>query len=94
MRASWQATKGHKGKILLFVLGGVGLMLLGLLMCCVGIYVTFPIFWLGFAVIYVRLSGRGTALQPGSAGGYGGGYGGYGGWPGAGSPTQGQPPGY
>jgi uncharacterized membrane protein len=57
LKHSWEATKGHKGKIFLFGLAAFGISLLGLLACCVGFYVATPLVWLAFAIIYVRLSG-------------------------------------
>jgi hypothetical protein len=90
MKASWQATNGHKGKLFLFSLVGGIVIFLGLLACCVGIYATLPIFWIALSIVYVRLSGRGTTSS-----GYdmGGGYGGYGGGYGGGVPPgYGAPP--
>jgi hypothetical protein len=66
MKASWQATTGHKGDLFLLALAGVGLGLLGLLMCCVGILATVPIYQLAMALVYIRLSGRlGSSAPPG-----------------------------
>lgn len=61
LRASWKATKGHKANLFVFALIGGGLLLLGLVMCCFGFLVTSPIVWVGLAIVYVRLSGRGWA---------------------------------
>jgi len=83
MKASWNATKGHKGSLFVFFLAVFGIRFLGLLACCVGTFVAAQISSVALAIIYVRLSGRGTATSayvqtnyPGAGGGYGGGYGG------------------
>ncbi len=89
MKASWEATNGHKGKLFLFSLLGGIIVCLGLLACCIGIYATLPIFWIAMAIVYIRLSGRGTTSSgyDMSGGGYGGGYGGV--PPGYGAPPAG-----
>jgi hypothetical protein len=67
MKASWAATRGQKGEIFLLMLGGVGLCLVGLLMCCVGMLVTFPVYFLSTAIVFTRISGRVTiANRPGA----------------------------
>lgn len=57
MQRSWEATKGHKGKIFLFGLAAIAVSIAGLLACCVGIYAATPVLFLAWAIIYVRLSG-------------------------------------
>jgi hypothetical protein len=103
--ASWNATKGHKGDLFVLALAAFGLALLGLLMLCVGIFVTVPISYIALGVAYTRISGIGPAPGVGQEGAPGGsagalppgypspGYGGpQGGPPGYGPP--GAPPGY
>ena len=62
MKASWEATKGHKLNLFLFQLACAGLGIVGSLACCIGQFVSAPVCLLAASVIYVRLSGRGTAL--------------------------------
>jgi uncharacterized membrane protein len=64
MKSSWDATKGNKGDILLLALAGLGLFILGALMCLVGYFVTFPIFQVAAAASYTRMSGNGPAPSP------------------------------
>ena len=96
MKASWQITNGHKGKLFLLVLVGIPLTIVGLIACCVGVFAAVSIVFVAQAIVFVRLSGRGTTsagyAMPGD-GGYGGppGYpGGYYGAPqGGGGPPRG-----
>jgi uncharacterized membrane protein len=64
MKASWDATKGNKGDLLLLALAGLGLFMLGGLMCFVGLFATFPIFEVAAAASYTRMSGNGSAPAP------------------------------
>lgn len=104
---SWQATRGHKLMIFVFALASIGVMLVGLCACCLGVFVAYPIVFVGTAVIYVRLSGNamgmgGGGMMPPMGGGAGpGGFGptqpagGFGAPPGYGPPGgYGPPPGY
>jgi hypothetical protein len=101
MKASWAATTGSKGKIFLFGLVTMLLMIGGYLACCVGICVALPVAMLGFATIYLRLSGgMGGPSVYGPPGGYAppAGYGappagGFGAPPGGGYGPPGAPPG-
>ncbi len=67
LRTSWDATQGQRGKLFLYGLACVGLVLLGVLACIVGILVAYPLILLGTAIIYTRLSG--TAGAPALGGG-------------------------
>ena len=86
MKASWQATMGHKGKLFLLSLLGIVVAMVGLVACCIGVYATISIFWVALAIVFVRLTGRGTTSSGYDPGGYGGG--GYA-PPGGGYPPQG-----
>ncbi len=94
MRASWNATKGHKGKLFLFALVGFLIAFGGFLACCIGMYVSFPLFFVALAIVYVRLSGRGTTPTGYDMTGYGGGQGGGGYGPGGYGPGGYGPGGY
>jgi uncharacterized membrane protein len=63
MQASWAATRGQKGQIFVLGLACTGLTLLGLMACCVGLLGALPICTVALALVYVRLSGRGVAVQ-------------------------------
>jgi uncharacterized membrane protein len=74
MKASWTATRGQKGELFLLLLAGFGLALLGLLMCCVGVLATTPIYYVATAIAFTRISGLGIAPPPPMPFGGGGGY--------------------
>lgn len=88
--ASWKATDGHKAKIFLLGLISIGVMLLGYLACCVGVFVAIPLISLAFAIVYLRLTGQ-DPTYGGFGGGFSGGFGAPGGPPPAGG--FGGPPG-
>ncbi|MGH7327666.1 MAG: hypothetical protein ACREJX_04890, partial [Polyangiaceae bacterium] len=105
MQASWNAMNGSKMKLFLFGLVAFLIAIVGLIACCIGIIPAGIVLQIAMAIIYVRLSGRGTTpsgFDPnaGMGGGFGappgGGMGGgYGGPPqgGYGGPPQGGAPG-
>ncbi len=92
MKASWAATTGEKGKLFVLGLYWLGIMILGMLACCVGILPAIATMGLTQAIVYCRLTGTESTFSaappapPGAYGPYGGGYGGYG-------PPPQQPPG-
>ncbi|MBW2522825.1 MAG: hypothetical protein JRI23_01555 [Deltaproteobacteria bacterium] len=61
MKESWRLTVGQKGNIFLFGLLMVGIAILGLLACCIGILVVGPIGQIAWVYIYLRISGQRTA---------------------------------
>lgn len=61
LKASWEATKGHKGSIFLLVLAAGGVIIVGMLALCVGIFVAMPVVGVAMATAYLRMSGRGGA---------------------------------
>jgi uncharacterized membrane protein len=63
MRASYEATKGQWGNLLLFGLVVFGMMTAGLAACCVGIFVAAPVATIAMAIIFTRITGRG-AIAP------------------------------
>jgi uncharacterized membrane protein len=68
MKASWAATTGQKGKLFLYGLVSTLILLAGVLACCIPYLVALPVVMVGFATIYLRLSG-GTGGGPLSYGG-------------------------
>jgi hypothetical protein len=56
---SWNATKGHKGNLFVFMLAVIGINLAGFAALCVGIFATIPLTYLAMAVVYTRITGRG-----------------------------------
>ncbi|MBN9167545.1 MAG: hypothetical protein BGO98_33855 [Myxococcales bacterium 68-20] len=94
MKASWKATKGHKGNIFLFGLVSMLIAFAGYAACCVGGLVSVPLVMVAFATVYTRLSGTAARFDdapPPPQGGYGyyGSPGGFGGPPGYGPPPGG-----
>ncbi len=43
LKASWESADGQKGNLFVFALAEFGLMLLGLVACCLGIFVAIPV---------------------------------------------------
>jgi hypothetical protein len=60
LKASWAATNGSKGKLFLFGIVAFFIALAGVIACCIGIIPAVTLTMLAQAMIYVRLSGRGT----------------------------------
>jgi uncharacterized membrane protein YgcG len=89
LRASWEAMKGQKGAYFLFALVIGLLQIAGVLACCVGVFVTVPLYFIAQAIVFLRISGRGGEIAAPMAPAYGGPPGGYGG-----PPPGGAPPGY
>jgi hypothetical protein len=54
---SWNVSRGQRWELLLLLLYGFGLSLLGLVMCCVGWFVTWPIYLTANAVAFTRIAG-------------------------------------
>jgi hypothetical protein len=61
MKESWRLMQGHKGGMFLFWLLMIPLTILGVLACCVGTFVTGVIAQVGFAYIYLCITGQPTA---------------------------------
>jgi len=76
--ASWDAMRGNKGRLFLF--GLVSFVLIMIAMCtCVGVIVAQAVIYVGWAIIFTRVSGRAASpLDPPSPYGQGGASGGYG----------------
>lgn len=53
-----EASNGNMGETLLLVLIGIGLIILGLLMCLVGILVTTPVLTLSYTIAYLMMTGQ------------------------------------
>ncbi|MBI2396082.1 MAG: hypothetical protein HYV09_41345 [Deltaproteobacteria bacterium] len=103
LKASWDATMGHKGKLFVLGLYSLGVALVGLLACCVGMLPAMAVISVAQAVVYVRLTGTDGAAAPpagygppptyGPPGAWGPPHGGYGPPPGGyGPPPQGYGP--
>jgi hypothetical protein len=85
LRASWNATSGSRWKLFAFFLLMALVVFSGLVACCVGWLVTTPICFVAEAIVFVRMTGRGTRAQaqspsnpPAPPPGYGGSPPGYG----------------
>jgi uncharacterized membrane protein len=60
MGHSWNLSRGHRWDLLLFLLLLLGVNILGLLACCVGVFVTSAMSYLAWAWVYLRLTGQET----------------------------------
>jgi len=58
MQTSWRVTKGSRVNLFLYLLAGMGMMMAGICVFCVGMFVAMAIFMAGFAVIYLRSAGE------------------------------------
>jgi uncharacterized membrane protein len=65
MKNSWNLTNGHRWDLLLLLILLTGVNILGLLACCVGLFVTTTMTFLAIAWAYLRLSGQETAAVQG-----------------------------
>jgi uncharacterized membrane protein len=61
LRASWNATRGHKVQVLVFMLAAMLVSLVGFLACCVGVLPAYVITYLAWGMVYIRLSGNAAA---------------------------------
>jgi hypothetical protein len=64
LRASWRLTTGHKGQLCLLWLFSIALALLGLLACCVGVFVSVTIIQLAHVWVYLKLTGQNVVEPP------------------------------
>ena len=64
MRASWEAMKGNKGRMFVFMWAAFGVMLLGMLACCMGTLASVPTIGVATAIVYLRVSGSGAPGAP------------------------------
>lgn len=89
LKASWDATTGHKAN--LFILGfySLGVMLLGLAACCIGVMPAVAVMSVAQAVVFTRLTGTTGQPPTGQPPGYPSPYGPPPGYP----PPYGPPPG-
>jgi hypothetical protein len=58
LTASWNATKGHKGALLVFGIACLGINIVGAIPCGLGLVVTFPLCMVASAVIFTCITGR------------------------------------
>ncbi|MDF2697398.1 MAG: hypothetical protein K0S65_5781 [Labilithrix sp.] len=104
LRASWDSSEGQKGNLFMLGLAELGLMIVGIVACCLGLFVAVPVMMLARAIVYTRMSGTAPAppapppgawapAPQGPPGGYGS-PGTYGPWgpPGSSGPQGGGPP--
>lgn len=62
LQASWEATRGNRGDIFVFMLVYAALLIGGFCAGCVGILVTIPLAEVALAAIYMRRTGEATPL--------------------------------
>ncbi len=64
---SWEQTKGQRGKIFLFYLAALGVVLLGMLALYIGIFLAIPVIMVASAEMYLCITGR-SRVPAGAAG--------------------------
>lgn len=57
---SMDLTRGHKLNLLVLVIAMTGIEILGLMVCCVGLFFTTPLVWVMATVAYMRMSDQKT----------------------------------
>lgn len=90
LKASWELTTGHKGKLFVLGLYAFGVALLGFVACCVGVLASAAVISVAQAMVFTRMTGTVEPPSPpapnypspygpppGAYGGPPGGYGGY-----------------
>lgn len=79
LKASWESAEGQKGNLFLLQLAEIGITFLGVLSCCLGLFVAVPLLMVARAIVYTRMSGTAAPPAPPPGGGPGWGSGpGYG----------------
>jgi lipoprotein-releasing system permease protein len=64
LRASWDASVGKKGRLMLYLTGGGLLIVAGYLAAGIGAMVAVSVVWLGLAVIYLNTPGTTSGSRP------------------------------
>jgi hypothetical protein len=65
LQKSWETSLHQRGELFVLALAGIGLSLLGVAMCCMGLIATVPLYWVATAVAFTRVAGMTVApLQP------------------------------
>jgi hypothetical protein len=62
LKASWESSAGQKGNLFVLALAELGLMILGFVACCLGVFVVVPVTMIAQAIVYTKMSG--TAPPP------------------------------
>ncbi len=58
LKASWEATQGHKMQLFLFGLTALLVLIAGMCACYVGVFVAIPVLFVAFVDVYRRVTGR------------------------------------
>jgi hypothetical protein len=58
MTESWRLAKGQWANIFVFGIAAIGVSLLGLVACCIGVYAAYAVISVAFAIAYLRVTGR------------------------------------
>jgi hypothetical protein len=61
LQMAWAASTGQRLELFLLALSGMGLAIVGVVMCCTGWLVTIPIYWVATAVAFTRAAGMAVA---------------------------------
>jgi uncharacterized membrane protein len=61
LKESWRLASPNFANLFLWALLGIGITLLGVMACCIGVYVAIPVLVIGNAFIYLKLTRQPTA---------------------------------
>lgn len=61
LKESWRLTTGHKVQLLILMLFSIGVAIIGVCACGVGIFVAVPIISFAYTAVYLRLTGQAVA---------------------------------
>jgi uncharacterized membrane protein len=67
LQASWRATRGEKGNLVVFFVLETCVLVAGLLACGIGLFVAVPVVYLAWAIVYERLAARLPGAQAAAA---------------------------
>jgi hypothetical protein len=57
LRQAWEVSKGQRWELATLGLYGMGLSVLGVVLCCWGLLATIPVYWVATAVAFTRIAG-------------------------------------
>jgi len=64
VKESWRITEGHKMNLFIYALIGIGVVIAGFMVCCIGVIGSQTILAVGTVFIYDRIAGGGVANAP------------------------------
>ena len=62
LQTAWTVSKGQRGELVVLGVCGIGIAILGVVMCCIGWIFTTPVYWVATAVVFTRIAGMSTVV--------------------------------